>query len=145
MLQLSAQNDDLSNTVETLKEELIASHEESNRYSVELDSLRNRTIHENAQETLQRERELREAQVELERCRTERDEWERAAMHSKAMLENLHSSAETSERELGIERDAHARDLAGLTAEREKSQNLQSVLQDFQSGARALTPCVLAC
>lgn len=134
MQQLSAQNDDLSNTVETLKEELIASHDEANRYSVELDSLRNRTIHENAQETLQRERELREAQVELERCRMERDEWERAAMHSKAILENSSSSAEASERELVIERDAHARDLAELTAEREKSQNLQSVLQDFQSG-----------
>lgn len=135
MQQLTAHNEDLSATVETLKEELISSHEEANRYSVELDSLRNRTLHETSQETLRRERELREAQGELERCRMERDEWERAAMHEKAVLEDLKSNTDTSQRELEMLRDTHARHLVELTAEKEKSENLQSVLQDFQAGA----------
>lgn len=80
MQQLTAQNDDLSSTVETLKEELIASNEEAQRASNELDNMRNRALQENAQESLLRERELRETQTELERCRMERDEWERTAL-----------------------------------------------------------------
>ncbi|KAK0192595.1 hypothetical protein F5146DRAFT_1102471 [Armillaria mellea] len=68
--QLTAQNDDLNSTVETLKEELITSHEEAERTSNELDNL----------QSLLRERELRETQTELERCRIERDEWERQSV-----------------------------------------------------------------
>ncbi len=138
MQQLTAQNDDLNSTVDTLKEELITSHEEAERTSNELDNLRNRAFQENAQESLLRERELRETQTELERCRIERDEWERVALQDKAMSDEYNTTTETLRRELELEREAREREAQELETEREKSDNLQSVLQDFQGGQRSL-------
>ncbi|KAJ7598831.1 hypothetical protein C8J56DRAFT_769797 [Mycena floridula] len=131
--QLSVQNDDLSSTVETLRAELIASHEDNERASGELDSLRTRAFQENAQESLMRERELRETQTELERCRMERDEWERLAMEEKAMSDESKSSLEVLTRDLELEREAREREAVLLDAEKERADNLQSVLQDFQA------------
>ncbi|KAG5641132.1 hypothetical protein DXG03_005946 [Asterophora parasitica] len=131
--QLTAQNDDLASTVETLKEELIASHEEADRAANELDSMRSRTLEENAQESLLRERELRETHTELERCRMEREEWERTALQERALVDDLRSSVETFKHELEMEQEARERELLELKSEREKSSNLQSVLQDFQA------------
>lgn len=130
---LNNQVDDLTTTVETLKEELVASHEEAERSSRELDTLRAQTLQESSHEALQRERELRETQLELERCRMERDEWERAASHEKALAEDAQETAETLRRELELERELRARDAEALAAEQEKAANLQSVLQDFQA------------
>ncbi|KAK0203695.1 hypothetical protein DFS33DRAFT_1261123 [Desarmillaria ectypa] len=131
--QLTAQNDDLNSTVETLKEELITSHEEAERTSNELDNLRNRAFQENAQESLLRERELRETQTELERCRIERDEWERVALQDKAMSDEYKTATESLRRDLELEQEAREREMQELETEREKSENLQSVLQDFQA------------
>jgi hypothetical protein len=118
-----------------LKNELIASNAETERVSRELDSLRSRALHENAQENLVRERELRDIQSELERCRLDRGEWERAALQAKVVADDSKSSAEILRRDLELERVAKERTAAELEAEREQSTNLQSVLQDFQSGS----------
>ncbi|KAF7344534.1 Guanylate kinase [Mycena sanguinolenta] len=131
--QLQAQNDDLTSTVEMLKEELIASTAEAERASSELDSMRSRAFEESAQENLVRERELRETQTELERCRMEKDEWERMALQDKVLADEARSNAEMYRRDLELEREARERDAAELESEREKSENLQSVLQDFQA------------
>ena len=132
--QLSAQKEDLNATIETLKSELILAHEETERASSQLDSMRNQMLHESAHESLQRERELRETQIELERCRMERDEWERSALQEQAISEELRSTVDELRREsqlLGAKKDQGALD---LEHEREKTANLQSVLQDFQTG-----------
>ncbi|PPR06821.1 hypothetical protein CVT26_003847 [Gymnopilus dilepis] len=131
--QLTAEKEDMAATIETLKAELIASHEEAERASSKLDAMRTRVLQENAQENIQRERELRETQVELERCRMERDEWERSALQEQVASEEARSAAEALRRDLEIEKASRARDLAELEKEREKAENLQSVLQDFQS------------
>ncbi|KAG6885733.1 hypothetical protein C0993_010560 [Termitomyces sp. T159_Od127] len=131
--QLTAQNEDLTSTVETLKNELLASHEEAERSAHELDMMRSRALEENTQESILRERELREAQTELERCRIERDEWERTALQERTLSDDLKSSVDTYKRELELEREERDRELVELEAEKEKSQNLQSVLQDFQA------------
>ncbi|TFK38164.1 hypothetical protein BDQ12DRAFT_684071 [Crucibulum laeve] len=131
--QLTAQNEDLTSTVETLKEELIASHKEADRASSELDSMRNRVLQESAQENQIHERELRETQTELERCKMERDEWERIAMQERAISEDVKSTLETLSRDLELEREARDREMGELDAEREKAENLQAVLRDFQS------------
>ncbi|TFK22469.1 hypothetical protein FA15DRAFT_644153 [Coprinopsis marcescibilis] len=130
---LTAQNDDLSATVETLKEELIASHEESERAAKELDTLRTRALHDNAQESLVRERELRETQLELEKCKMERDEWERMALQERAIAEDERTTTDGLKRDLELEREVREREMALLDAEREKADNLQSVLLDFQT------------
>jgi outer membrane murein-binding lipoprotein Lpp len=136
--QLQAQNDDLTSTVEMLKEELISTSAEAERASSELDNMRSRAFEESAQENLVRERELRETQTELERCRMEKEEWERMAMQDKVVADEARSNAEMYRRDLELEREARERDAAELESEREKSENLQSVLQDFQAGERPL-------
>lgn len=132
--QLQAQNDDLTSTVELLKEELISTSAEAERASSELDNMRSRAFEESAQENQVRERELRETQTELERCRMEKEEWERMALQDKVVADEARSNAEMYRRDLELEREARERDAAELESEREKSENLQSVLQDFQAG-----------
>lgn len=138
MQQLTAQNDDLSSTIETLKEELVASNDEAERASNELDNMRNRAFQENAQESLLRERELRETQTELEACRMERDEWERMALQEKVIADEAKSTVESLKHDLELEREARERETGELESEREKTDNLQSVLQDFQAGMLGL-------
>ncbi|EGO03918.1 hypothetical protein SERLA73DRAFT_102263 [Serpula lacrymans var. lacrymans S7.3] len=131
--ELSARNNDLSSTVETLTAELIASHEESERTARDLDSMRSRVLNDNAQESLLRERELREATGELERCRIERDEWERLAMQEKVIADEAKLNADTLGREMELEREARERESIELEEARIRSDNLQSVLEDFQA------------
>lgn len=140
MQQLTAQNHDLTSTVETLKEELIAASDESARTANELDNIRNRAFQETAQESLLRERELRETQTELERCRLERDEWERIALQEKAYSEDAKSSLESISRDLEYEKEVRAREATELELARERGDNLQSVLQDFQAGTLSSHP-----
>lgn len=137
--------------METLKSELIASHEETERTARELDSIRSRALNENTQETLQRERELRETMGELERCRMERDEWEQAAMQDRVAVEEARSTLETLRHDLEIEREVRERERTQLEAAKETASNLQSVLEDFQVGTLILSiqyplrnPCVLS-
>ncbi|KAI0355884.1 hypothetical protein OH77DRAFT_1503859 [Trametes cingulata] len=131
--QLTAQNEDLAATVETLKAELIASNEEAERASKELEAMRNRALQDSAQETFLRERELRELQAELEQCRIERDEWEQKALQEHIAADEARTTAEALRRDLEVERDARMRAEGGLEVEREKCNNLQSVLEDFQA------------
>lgn len=131
---LTLQNQDLASTLTTLESELVVSHDESERASRELEAIRSRVLEDNAQEASTRERDFRELQAELERCRMERDEWERALLEERVALEEIRSSAGTTRRELEMERADRERIGTELERERENSANLQSVLEDFQSG-----------
>ncbi|KAF9225899.1 hypothetical protein BS17DRAFT_777840 [Gyrodon lividus] len=126
---LSAQNEDLSSTVETLRAELIASHAESERTVHELDLLRNHDLHESAAS----ERELRDTLGELERCRMERDEWERVAMQERVTAEEARSTSDALRSELDMEREAREKDKVEIVAAKETAVNLQAVLEDFQT------------
>ena len=121
-----------------LQNEVLTSNAEAERASKELESMRNRAFEENLQESVVRERELRELQVELERCRIERDEWEREALEARVGLDETKTSLENTSRDLELEREARRREQDELTLEREKSVNLQSVLEDFQIGQDVL-------
>lgn len=132
--QLTAEGDDLRSTVETLKVELISSNDEAERATRGLEALRTRALREDAQESMLRERELRETQSELERCRIERDEWERGLMQERVVLNEARVSIDALSRDLEIEQEARRRDVEALEVERERASNLQSVLEDFQAG-----------
>lgn len=99
--------------------------------------MRSRALQENAQEAYQREREIRELQAELEQCRIDRDEWENKAMQAQVVTDEARLTVDTLRRDLEIEREAREREGAELHVEREKCNNLQSVLEDFQAGASA--------
>ncbi|KAI0763500.1 hypothetical protein BD413DRAFT_616374 [Trametes elegans] len=131
--QLTAQTEDLEATVETLKAELIASNEEAERASRELESMRSRALQDSAQETFLRERELRELQAELEQCRIERDEWEQKALQEHISADEARTIADVLRRDLEVERETRQRLEGSFEAEREKCDNLQSVLEDFQA------------
>lgn len=132
--QLQAQNDDYEATVETLKAEMLAANEEAERSTRELDVLRGRALEENAHETARREREFHEVQTELERTRLERDDWERTAMQERVTADEARAALEVAQREAAVERDAAQRAEEELETERTNARNLQSVLEDFQSG-----------
>ena len=129
--QLTAQNEDLLSTVEALQSEVLASNAESERASRELDAMRQ----EVSGESLQREQALREARAELERARTARDDWEAEAMAQRVRVDEARSTLEATYRELAGAREAGERDAAARDAEAERANNLQAVLEDFQSGA----------
>ncbi|EIW54941.1 uncharacterized protein TRAVEDRAFT_73976 [Trametes versicolor FP-101664 SS1] len=131
--QLTVQNEDFAVTVETLKAELIASNEEAERASKELEVMRSRALQDSAQESYLRERELRELQAELEQCRIERDEWEQKAMQEHISADEARTTADILRRDLEAEREARQRAEGAFEMEREKSNNLQSVLEDFQA------------
>lgn len=100
--------------------------------------MRNQLLHESAHESLQRERELRETQLELERCRIERDEWERSALREQTVSEELRSTVDELRRDLQLLGAVKDKDAQELEHERQKTANLQSVLQDFQTGVSSL-------
>jgi outer membrane murein-binding lipoprotein Lpp len=136
---LTAQNEDLGATVETLKAELMASHAESERTARELDLVRNRDLSESVASA----HALRETLAELERSRLGRDEWEREAMQERLAVEEARGIAEALRRELDVERETRVRDKGELNTARETAANLQSVLEDFQTGACACLVCMV--
>ncbi|KAI9509323.1 hypothetical protein F5148DRAFT_773951 [Russula earlei] len=129
MAQLSAHNEDLQLTVEALKAEVLTSNAEAERASRELDAMRQ----EASGESLQREQALREARAELERTRTARDDWEAEAMAQRVRAEEARLTLDATHRELAGIKEASERDVAARDAEAERANNLQAVLEDFQS------------
>jgi hypothetical protein len=109
---------------------VLASNAESERASRELDAMRQ----EVSGESLQREQVLREARAELERTRTARDDWEAEAMAQRVRVDEARSALEATYRELAGAKEASERDAAARDAEAERANNLQAVLEDFQSG-----------
>ncbi|KAI0249202.1 hypothetical protein BJV78DRAFT_1129850 [Lactifluus subvellereus] len=127
--QLNAQNGDLMSTVEALQAEVLASNAEAERATQELDAMR----HEASGESLQREQALREARAELERTRTAHDDWEAEAMAQRVRAEEARLALDATYRELALANEANERDAAARDAETERANNLQAVLEDFQS------------
>ncbi|KAH9956216.1 hypothetical protein BC827DRAFT_1364412 [Russula dissimulans] len=127
--QLTAQNEDLLSTVEALQAEVLSSNVEAERASGELDAMRQ----EVSGESLQREQALREARAELERTRTARDDWEAEAMAQRVRAEETRMTLDATYRELAAAKEAGERDARASDAEAERANNLQAVLEDFQS------------
>lgn len=131
---MNAQNESLNNSVTTLRDELIFASNESAKLSEELRVIRSRAVEESAHEASIREGQILELQNELEICRTERDEWERVAQQESMAADEARSLLETARREWEIEEAQREKEAQDLAMEKEKSANLQSVLEDFQAG-----------
>ncbi|KAH9048444.1 hypothetical protein EDB84DRAFT_1457022 [Lactarius hengduanensis] len=129
LAQLTAQNEDLLSTVDALQAEALASNAEAERATRDLDALR----HEASGESLQREQTLREARAELERTRSARDDWEAEAMAQRVCVEEARVALDTTYHELAVAKEASERVSVARDAEAERANNLQAVLEDFQS------------
>ncbi|KAG8711411.1 hypothetical protein FRC09_020627 [Ceratobasidium sp. 395] len=140
--QLTAANDDLSNTIETLKQELTAASDDAEHLSRELSTLRQRALDttssadaELEQTRLELEHARNELEVtrrELEGERMEREELEREAAQERVMTEEVGTQIAVLRREVEQAAVLRAKDTEALEREKEKSANLQSVLEDFQ-------------
>ena len=86
-----------------------------------------------------------ELQAELEQCRIERDEWEQKALQEHVSADEARTTADALRRDLEVEREGRERAETGLEVEREKSGNLQSVLEDFQACTCCLRECYGCC
>ena len=81
------------------------------------------------------QRELHELRSELEQCRLERDEWERAVLEERVAVENSQAESANLRRDLELERQSREREAELSEHEKERAANLQSVLEDFQASA----------
>ena len=127
---LTTQNSDLTTSLQTIRTELLSSHTEASQLSQELSVLRSKSLYESNQESHQ----LQSMQLELERIRLERDEWEQMYLREKVTADEGTVEAEGLARELAVlegDKETLARD---LVEEKEKVGNLQEVLEDFQNG-----------
>lgn len=133
---LRAGNDDLSQTVETLKSELIQSHADAETLHTDLEKLRTRVLDSeraSTDEAQQREIALRETQEDLERVRIERDEWEGEAMRERVRREELASRQGQLEMELAQAKADRETLREERDREMESAANLNAVLEEFQA------------
>lgn len=73
----------------------------------------------------------------------ERDEWERTAQQEQVVSEEARSALEEIQRELELMSAARGNDQEDLAREKEKTDNLESVLHDFQAGLSFSVPFFL--
>lgn len=136
IVNLQAANEDLLETVETLKSELIATNEESERLHEQAEQLRFRaddSARAVLDEASARELQLRDITEDLERCRLEREDWENQAMKERVGRESMETSLHAVERELLHARSEKQQLKNDRDREAESANNLQVVLEEFQA------------
>ncbi|KAL8293284.1 hypothetical protein RQP46_000978 [Phenoliferia psychrophenolica] len=133
---LRAANDDLALTVDTLKSELVQSHDDADHVHSELEQLRLRAFDSQRQttdEASSRETALRDAQDDLERVRLEREEWEDEAMRERVRREELEDRVGQLEIELAAVKTDREVLREDRDREAESAANLHAVLEEFQA------------
>ncbi|CAE6479319.1 unnamed protein product [Rhizoctonia solani] len=142
IMQLTTTNEDLSSTIETLKQELNNSLEDSSNLSRELSAFRQRALDSTSSADAELEqmraeaehtrRDLEITRRELEEERLDREEFEREAAQERVMAEELKAQLVVLRREVEQAAAQRNREAEAVQREKEKSANLQSVLEDFQ-------------
>ncbi|KAJ1311845.1 hypothetical protein OPQ81_010306 [Rhizoctonia solani] len=140
--QLTTANEDLSSTIDTLKQELNNSLEDASNLSRELSAIRQRALDTTSSADAELEqmrievehtrRDLETTRRELEEERLDREELEREAAQERVMAEELKAQLAVLRREVEQAAAQRARESEAVQREKEKSANLQSVLEDFQ-------------
>ncbi|KAG0317625.1 hypothetical protein BGZ99_006196 [Dissophora globulifera] len=134
--QLSAQNNSYLHTIKQLEEELIASHDHYEKTSRELEHLRRRLvdIQEDASaEVVEKENLIHELQSRLQREEREREDWETMASEQRAGKDQAIMNMRAMERERDAARSEKDSLRQELDREIESLNNLQTVLEEFQS------------
>lgn len=134
---MEATNDELLYTIETLKSELIQSHEDADHVHSELEQLRSRAFDSqksSVEEVNARERSLREAQEDLERVRMEREEWEGEAMRERVRREEVVARLSALEFEYVAVKEEREMLRDERDREAESASNLNVVLEEFTAG-----------
>lgn len=130
-LQIKTQ--ELQDTVETLKEELLTSHGDVERMTQELDSVRAAQAQSSQGERKNGEVKLRDLQELTERYRIDAESWESSCMEERAYREELALEIREikRERDEAILREQEERRRAEREAQ--SAYGLQQVLEEFQA------------
>ncbi|KAF9996088.1 hypothetical protein BGZ79_010196 [Entomortierella chlamydospora] len=134
--QLTEQNSSYIQTIKQLEEELMASHEHYEKTSRELEHLRRHMddIKEDAfSEVVEKENLLQELQSRLQREEREREDWETMASEQRASKDQAVMNMRAMERERDAARAEKETLRQELNREIESLNNLQTVLEEFQS------------
>lgn len=119
-----------------MKNELIASNEESDKLHTQVEQLRTRaddSAKTLLEEASSREVQLRDVTEDLERCRSEREDWENEAMKERVQRETLEMQLNTLERELSQTRLTCEQYRTERDRQAESASNLHLVLEEFQA------------
>jgi chromosome segregation ATPase len=129
---LQSKSQELQETVETLKSELLTSHSDMERLTQEVDSVRQNSSG-NQSERKSGEIKLRELQEMTERYRIDAESWESSCMEERAYREELALEIREVKREKdeAVLREAEERKRADREAQ--SAFDLQQVLEEFQS------------
>ena len=150
---LTAQNEDLQGTITSLHSELTSTNAESERVTKELDTLRNTLqqtqkassrAHSGELSALTSEaqslrEQVKESQDLLERARLEKEEWERVLVEERVLCERLKGENYVLKRSAENERVTRKRSEAERDEEKERADNLESVLSEFEAGTQTDT------
>ncbi|WWD18135.1 hypothetical protein CI109_102584 [Kwoniella shandongensis] len=128
---LSTEIASLQNTVQTLQSELNSASQESSSLQSQLAQLRSQSD-SSSSDVLSLTREMRELRGEMERLRLEREEWEVEAGRERERREAVEEEMRLIERRERDERRELERSLDELDGERQRANNLQEVLSEFQ-------------
>lgn len=137
IISLNQTNEELNQTLQTLQSELVASNDESESLTKELDTLRTRisSYEQSSREGVIRDRELRELREEAERLRLDKEELERTLQVEGVEMVSRAEEMGELRKDLETERMLRVRAEEELEKESERARNLQGVLEDFQAGA----------
>ncbi|BEJ18027.1 hypothetical protein CspHIS471_0703040 [Cutaneotrichosporon sp. HIS471] len=129
---LTDESSALSDTITTLRSELESTSTESASLSSQLAQLRSQSD-SSSSDVLSLTREMRELRGDMERLRAEREEWEAEAARERERRESLEDEMRAAERRERVAHDEaeHARRQA--EGEKERADNLQEVLGEFQN------------
>ncbi|KAF9423494.1 hypothetical protein BGZ94_008255 [Podila epigama] len=134
--ELTKQNNDYLLTIKQLEEELMASHEHYEKTSRELEHLRRRLVdiqEENSAEIVEKENYIHELQSRLQREEREREDWETMASEQRASKDQAIANMRAMERERDAAKSEKEVLRHELDREIESLNNLQAVLEEFQS------------
>lgn len=131
---LQGKSQELQETIETLKSELLTSHGDMERLTQEMDSVRILQVKNSSQSDRKSgEVKLRELQEMTERYRIDAESWESSCMEERAYREELALEVRgvKRERDEAIMREAEEKRRADREAQ--SALDLQQVLEEFQS------------
>ncbi|KAL1405135.1 hypothetical protein Q8F55_008758 [Vanrija albida] len=130
--ELNADNAALQEQLGTLRGELESSSAECAALSGQLQQLRSQSDNSSS-DVLSLTREMRELRGEMERLRAEREDWETEAERERRRREEIEDEARARERREAEYRREAERAVDESRLEKERADNLQEVLSEFQA------------
>ena len=136
--RLTTQLGELETTNVSLREELVASHAESERVTEEMDKLRAEVAKSAAQDTFEEQNRLemrcRELQETVDAQRVDLDRYETSFREERAWREDMEAQAQRTDAALTSAREREVQLQGTVEQEKQLARQLQQALEEFQLG-----------